>query len=133
MEEFDLLLNKSAADDQVREDAFVWLPMMPNDAVYLLEKCIKTLAQDSEDVCFSSPWRLFRASSRAKTAAQLMAVCGADHDVPLQPGLGDLAGDVGIGGANDHPVRGCCTCSCPGRQDASEQRSRSFPRASCET
>ena len=38
---------------------------------------------------------------------QLMAVCGADHDVPLQPGVGDLAADVGIGGAHDHPVRGC--------------------------
>jgi hypothetical protein len=47
---------------------------------------------------------------------QLIAVCGADHDVPLQPGVGDLAADVGIGGAHDHPVRGCCPCSCPGRK-----------------
>ena len=35
-----------------------------------------------------------------------MAVGGADHDVPLEPGVGDLAADVGVGAAHDHPVLG---------------------------
>ena len=35
-----------------------------------------------------------------------MAVGGADDDVPLEPGVGDLAADVSVGAANDHPVLG---------------------------
>ena len=33
-----------------------------------------------------------------------MAVRSADDDVSLEPGVGDLAGDVGVGTADDQPV-----------------------------
>ena len=33
-----------------------------------------------------------------------MAVRSADDDVPLEPGVGDLAGDVGVGATDDQPV-----------------------------
>ena len=35
-----------------------------------------------------------------------MAVRGADDDVSLEPGVGNLAGDVGVGATDDQPVLG---------------------------
>ena len=35
-----------------------------------------------------------------------MAVRSADDDVPLEPGVSDLAGDVGVGAADNQPVLG---------------------------
>ena len=35
-----------------------------------------------------------------------MAVRSTDDDVSLDPGVGDLAADVGVGAAHDHPVLG---------------------------
>merc|ERR1719431_2008509 len=38
---------------------------------------------------------------------QLVAVRGADDNVPLQPGVGNLAANISVGEAHDHPVLGC--------------------------
>ena len=32
-----------------------------------------------------------------------MPIGGADRDVAFEPGVGDLARHVGVGGAHDHP------------------------------
>ena len=40
------------------------------------------------------------------SCGQLVAVGGADYDVSLQPGVGDLARHVSVGGAHDHPGEG---------------------------
>merc|ERR1719320_144239 len=37
---------------------------------------------------------------------QLVAVGGADDNVTLEPGVGNLAADIGVGEAHDHPVLG---------------------------